>query len=107
MIWCYFDNQHYRISIYNDFNNTRAYLEYNTYGNGHLEIFNCSVSSGVHRGYQLNTDHIEVYFNHKEVGVFKDKQSAKGLVAKLISECPRECKKDFDAHTEEILEVLK
>lgn len=82
-------------------------MEYHSYGNGHLQVFNCSVSSGVHRGWTISDDHIFVFLNYKQLGKFKDKASARKLLEKLIKECPYECRKDFEQHADEILEVVK
>lgn len=91
----------------NDFKEKHAYIEYHSYGQGHLQIFNFSTSGGIHRGFNLSDDHIFVFLNYNQLGKFKDKEQAVSLINKLFNDCPKECKQDFDNHKEKLLETLK
>lgn len=90
----------------NDFLEKHGILEYHSYGQGHLQIFNCSVTSGEHRGFTLSDDHIFIFLNFNQIAKFKTKSEAKNLLLKLINNCPKECQADFESHTSEILKVL-
>lgn len=72
-----------------------------------MQIFNCSVSKGIHRGFNRPDDAICVFINYKQVGKFKEKSAAIDLVKKLITNCPNEARKDFEAHQNELLDVIK
>lgn len=100
-------NIHYRIYVMNDFKDKHAFIEYHSYGQGHLQIFNCSITSGVHRGFPLPEDHIFVFLNYKQLGKFKIKEDARRLVSELINDCPKETSSDFIKYGNELLSILE
>ena len=85
----------YRVGVIDDFRNTFSFVDYRKYGE--LEVWDgCTVGSP-HRGYQLAPDAIFVFLNFKEVGRFKERGAAKGLITKLLHEAPVDLS-DFAAY---------
>jgi hypothetical protein len=70
---------------------------------GLMQQFDASQSGGIHRGYQKSDDHIYVFLNYKQVGKFKDKESANQCICELIKNAPKESQKDLEEYKKLIL----
>lgn len=76
----------YRIGVINDFRSTFAFVDYQKFVS--LDMWDACCVSSPHRGYHKAEDSIGVFLNFKMVGEFKEVQSAKQLLQKLIEDAP-------------------
>lgn len=68
-----------------------------------MQQIDASQSGSLHRGYQNADDHIYIFLNYKQIGKFKDKESANRLILELIKNGPKEAQKDFQEYKKVIL----
>lgn len=78
----------YRIGVIDDFNSTFAFIDYRTFGDGRMQVWDACKISTAHRGHALSTDSIAVFLNFNKLGNFKIREEADRLINKLILDSP-------------------
>ena len=87
----------YRIGIIDDFRNTFSFIDGKLYGENY---FFSAGKFGGKKGYQKFDDAIHVFLNFKKIGVFKIREDANKAIKKLIDDCPKQFKSDFEQQRE-------
>ena len=93
--------------VINDFNSENGCIEFHSYGNGRMEIFTSFKTKSKHRGFQLKEDCIDIFLNYKKVASIKNKEETKKILTDVLNNCPKECKRDFEEWSWEILSVIE
>jgi hypothetical protein len=92
------------LAVRNDFKNTYAYL--NFFKSGEHEDFVACATGGEHKGYQEKDDVIGIFVNFNEVALVKSKAEARKILDKLIKDCPKEAKSNFEQYKQTLFECL-
>jgi hypothetical protein len=92
------------LAVNNDFNNTYAYINFFRSGE-HIDFVVCKVS-GDHKGYQEKDDVIGIHLNFNKVALVKSKEEARSILDRLIENCPKECKKEFEQYKHTLYESI-
>lgn len=94
----------YRVAVNNNFRKLYAYLDFKQFGPVSDFVAFAGTSSGPNEGESLQS--IGIYLNYKLVAVVKSKVGARVLIEKLVSECPPEARKDYEAYKGTLLKSL-
>lgn len=95
----------YRVAINNNFRKEYAYLDFKKFGVVTDFVAFAGGSSGPNDGESSSS--IGIYKNYKTVAIVNSKAEAIKVLEKLVSECPAEGKKDYEAHKEVLFRSLK
>jgi hypothetical protein len=90
--------------VVNDYKNTYAFLNF-FQGGEMMDFVACEVSGP--KDHQEADDVIGIHVNYKPIALVKSKAEAIKILDKLLTECPKECKKDFEAYKEILYKSLR
>ncbi len=82
----------------NDFKNTTTVVDFQKYGI--MQILDAWEVGSAHRGYQVASDAIHIFLNFEKVAVVKSRSEAISVLKKLVENCPKESKSDFEEYKE-------
>ena len=69
----------------NDFRNSFAFIEYKSFGDGRMQVWDACWTAGPDRNHAGT---IAVFLNFKKVGEFKSKSEAVSAIMKLLEKAP-------------------
>jgi hypothetical protein len=95
----------HRVAVVNDYQNTYAFLNFFKSGE-HTDFVACEVS-GDKPDRQEKDDVIGIHVNYKPVAKVKSRAEAIKVLDALMSECPKECRKEFEQYKEILYRSLK
>jgi len=99
-------NLFYRLTVVNEFRATRATINWHSLGDGRIMSGDAFTVSTKHRGYQLKEDSIQIYLNYVLILDTKNKQEAKNCLNRLMLECPKEAKREYEENGFVLVEAL-
>lgn len=95
----------YRVAINNNFKKAYAYMDFKKFGVVTDFTAFAGTSTGPNEGETMNC--IGIYSNYNKVAIVSTKVEAKKVLDKLISDCPQEGRKDYEAYKEILFRSLK